>query len=130
MNRLICPTVKSAVLFCNRPQCFLSIIVEVISSLLQDLRRRGTNFSKYRLSSRRKKVWSFSFSYPLWHTEIKFLLGSRSFFGNYCASYKIISLTPKRLLKTQIFEKTILSTEKIFGESFLLVYILINLKVQ
>ena len=32
-------------------------------------------------------------------------MGSKKYFDNYCGSYKIISLGPKRLLKTQDFEK-------------------------
>ena len=53
-----------------------------------------------------KKRFAFLFSYHrLWQTPRSILLGSTRYFSNYGASYNNISLTPKRLLKTQIFEK-------------------------
>ena len=48
----------------------------------------------------------------VWQTSDNILLHSTSFFGNHCASYKIISVTPKRWLKTQIFGKAIFLVEK------------------
>ena len=47
---------------------------------------------------------SFSF-YRVWQTSNNNLLGSARYHGNHCVSFKISSVTPKRLLKTQIFEK-------------------------
>ena len=40
------------------------------------------------------------------------MLGSKKFFDNYGASYDIISSTPKRLLKTCVFEKFYLPNEQ------------------
>ena len=53
-------------------------------------------------------------------TPSNIVLGSKKHFGKYGASYKIIPLTPRRLLKTQIFEEPILSMEKFLGQSFLI----------
>ena len=48
-----------------------------------------------------------------------FLLGSTVYFSIYGASYTIISLTPKRLLKTQIREKKAsLPVKKLFRPNF------------
>ena len=55
------------------------------------------------------------------------LLGYTRYISKYGASYKIISLTPKKLLKTQIFEKAILSIERNLGQSFLILWNLTNL---
>ena len=47
------------------------------------------------------------------------LLGSTRYVGSYGASCKTISLTRKRLLKTQLFEKkAIVPLEKDLGQSF------------
>ena len=37
---------------------------------------------------------------------------NKRFSGNYCASYNITSVTPKRMLKAQTFEKVQTSSEK------------------
>ena len=50
-----------------------------------------------------------------------FQLGSTRFFGIYGASYEIITLTPKRLLKTCVLEKCYLSNEQILCRVFSLV---------
>ena len=42
--------------------------------------------------------------YRVWQTSGNLLLGSRRFYGNHCARYKINSVTSKRWLKTQIFD--------------------------
>ena len=47
--------------------------------------------------------------YRVWETSGNILLGSKRFYSNPCAGFKIICVTPKRLLKTQTFEK-----EKLF----------------
>ena len=57
-------------------------------------------------------LFHFSSNYRIWHTPSKFLSGSTKFFDNYGASYEIISLTPKRLLKTCVFEKHYLPNEQ------------------
>ena len=46
--------------------------------------------------------------YRVWQTPGNILLGSTRYYGIRCASYKIISVTPNRLLKTQIFEKKVI----------------------
>ena len=51
------------------------------------------NFGKFRLLL------------PSMATSSNNLLGSAKDYGNHCASYKIISVTLKRSLKTQIFDK-------------------------
>ena len=88
------------------PQCFLTSMVQSFSSFFWDLRNREPIFSKLKLSSRRKNNLAHFFSYypPLQTLTILFL-GSTKYLGNYDASYKIFSLAPKRLFKTQIFLK-------------------------
>ena len=84
----------------------MAIIVQVIRSFLQDLRGRWKQFLKKRLVSQWKTNLANFFSfYRISKTSGNFLLGSTKFSGNHFASYKIISVTPNRLLKTQIFEK-------------------------
>ena len=76
------------------------------------------NFSNC-LFSRRKTILANIFSfYRVWQTSNNKILGSTSYYGNHCASFKIISVTPKRLLKTQIFEKekTFLPPKNYFGQ--------------
>ena len=67
-------------------------------------RTRNLNFSKFKLSSRRKKDFGHFLSYyPPCQTLDILLLGSTRYLGLYGASYKIFSLGPKRLLKTHTF---------------------------
>ena len=61
----------------------------------------------------------FFSNYRPWHTSSNFLLGFTKFFGIYSANYEIISLTPKKLLKTCVFEKCYLSNEQLFAHFFL-----------
>ena len=49
------------------------------------------------------------------------MLGSKKFFGIYGSIYEIISLIPKKLLKTCVLEKRYLSHEQIFRRVFSLV---------
>ena len=80
--------------------------MEDIRSIHHNLRSRKLNFSKWRLRSRRKQNFGpFLLESPLWHTPSNNLLGSTRYFDNHGGSYKTISLTPERLLKTQNFEK-------------------------
>ena len=47
------------------------------------------------------------------------LLGSTNYYDNTCAGYKMIFVTLKRLLKTQIFEKkTVFPPKKLFRPFF------------
>ena len=63
---------------------------------------------------------NFFSNYRVWQTSGNILLGSKRYYGNRCASYKIISVTPNRLLKTQFFEKkAIFPAKKIFRPNFL-----------
>ena len=65
-------------------------------------------FSKTKAIVPKKKDFGpfFSYSYcPVRQTTSIFPLGWTRFFAESGASYKIISLTPKRLWKTQFFEK-------------------------
>ena len=78
--------------------------------------------SEKRLFSRRKTYLAKSFSfYRLWQTSVNIFLGCTRYYGNHFASYKIISVTSNRLLKTQFFEKekTLFPSKKILGEFFL-----------
>ena len=57
--------------------------------------------------------------YREWHTSGNMLLGSTKYYGNTCAGYKMIFVTLKRLLKTQIFEKkTVFPPKKLFRPIF------------
>ena len=87
---------------------------------------------KNRLSSRRKKYFGhfFLIDYPLQQTSTNILLGSTRCFENYGSSYEIISSLPKRLLKTQTFEKALFSVEKNLGQPFLVKSKLTNLTEQ
>ena len=58
------------------------------------------------------------------------MLGSTRFFGIYVVSQKIISSTPKRLLKTQAFEKAIISMEKNIGKTFFMLSNLTKLREE
>ena len=71
--------------------------------------------SQKRLFSRRKTTLAVFFSFfRVWQTSNNNLLGSARYYGNHCASYKIVSVTAKRLLKTQNFDKKdFFSREKI-----------------
>ena len=59
-----------------------------------------------------KDLVYFSSYYRTSETSGNILLGSASSFHNYCGTYKIISVTPKKLLKTEIFEKSNLMSVK------------------
>ena len=69
-------------------------------------KKSRTKFFKIKSIVPKKRLLPFFFwSYPLWQISSKLLLDSTRFYGIYGASYSIISLTQKSLLKTQIFEK-------------------------
>ena len=55
---------------------------------------------------------------------------SKRYTDDYCGSYNIISVTPKRLLQTIIFEKKIKnsSDKKVFGLNILALSIMTNLR--
>ena len=53
------------------------------------------------------------------------------FFDNYCGSYKINTLGPKRLLRTQVFErKGTLSSKEIIWPIFLVLLNITNVREQ
>ena len=61
--------------------------------------------------------------YRVWPTSGNDLSGSTRYYGDRFASYEIISVTPNRLLKTQIFEKKMLFfRRKVFSAYFFLRY--------
>ena len=66
----------------------------------------------------------FSFYYRLWQTSRNTFKGPTSYFDNYCGTYSSNFLKPKRLLKTQNFEKKKgnLSSEKNIVASFFSFY--------
>ena len=69
--------------------------------------------------------------YRVWQTSSNNLLGSTRYYDIQCASYKIISVTPNRLLKTQIFEKkAIFPAKKIFRPFFLVLSSRTDVKEQ
>ena len=69
--------------------------------------------------------------YWLWQTSSNLLLGSTNFFGKCGASYRIISLTPKRMLETQIFEKkAVPPMENNLRQTFLVLSNMTNLRKQ
>ena len=69
-------------------------------------KKSRTNFFKIKAIVPEKKISANFFSCcPLWQTWSNILLCSTRYFGIYGVSYKIISLTPRSLLKTQVFEK-------------------------
>ena len=85
-------------------------------------RSTETTFTKKRQSSRWEKNDQFVFVLPSLANVKNILLGSKLFFGNHCASHKIISVTPKRLSETQFFEKGFSSTKKDILAVFFLVF--------
>ena len=56
-------------------------------------------------SSEKKYLTSFNSYYRLWQTSRNNLKGSASYSYQYCMNYSRIFLGPKKLLKTQTFEK-------------------------
>ena len=54
--------------------------------------------------------------------QVTFFKGPKKYFNNYCRSYKIISVTPKRIMETQNFEKkAVFPVKKIFWPILLVV---------
>ena len=76
-------------------------------------------FEKKGKFSSEEKIWAKFLAHSrVWQTSVNTLYGSTKFFDNYCGSYRINSVTPKELLKTQIFEKKgkLSSEEKIWAK--------------
>ena len=88
------------------PKGFLTITVEVIRSFLQDLKGlREQKFLKKRQSFQRRNYFGLIFlplSVVMNHRDG--LKESKRYFDKYCGSCKTISLGPKRLLKTKVFD--------------------------
>ena len=81
----------------------------------------NTNFWKKRQNFQEKKDSGLFFShYRVWQISGDIIQGFARFFDN-CGSYKIISVTPNMLLKTQIFlkRKAIFPAKKKCGQDFL-----------
>ena len=60
---------------------------------------------KGKLSSEKKFLACFLSHSRVWQPSGDNLWGSTRYFGNYCGSYRVNSVTHKKLLKTQLFEK-------------------------
>ena len=74
---------------------------------------------KGKFSSEEKMLANFLAHSGVWQTSVNTLYGSTKFFDNSCGSHRINSVTPKKLLKTQTFEKKgKLSSEKSFWPVF------------
>ena len=71
-------------------------------------------FKKKAIVQKKNKILAHFFSYhELWQTLSIFLSSSTMYLGNHSAGYKIMTLAPKRLFKTQIFwKKAIFSVKK------------------
>ena len=67
-------------------------------------RSMETISQKKAIFSMKNILVSFSSYYRVWHTSRNVLLASTRFCSYHCASYKIISVRLKKLLKTRIFE--------------------------
>ena len=88
--------------------------------------KRSTGFKLFEegyLLDEKRLAYFFS-DYRVWQTSSNIPLSFTKFFGKYCASNKINSVTNQMLLKTQIFEKVYLHSEnKNFGTLFTLFYV-------
>ena len=87
---------------------------------LEPKRSVETAFQKHGYRQGEKKIQAYFSSHTrLLQTCSNILLGSTCFLSVYDASSKIISSTPKRLLKTKILEKkTIVPIENTYGHFF------------
>ena len=99
------------------PQGFLTIIVQVKRWFLQDPEVENQIFQKKSFVPQKKSFRSFfsHFSHLADFEQQLFRLHKVS--GNYGSSYKTIFSTPK-ILKTQFFQKAVLSVERIIGQPF------------
>ena len=87
------------------PEGTLTSVLQAIWLVLLDLRSPEPNFSKKMLTSLwQKNLVSFS-CYRVWQASGDNLEVSKRYFDNHCGSYKINTVTPKKLFKPQIFEK-------------------------
>ena len=89
-----------------------------------------TNISKKGFLSIEDKILAYFFShYRMYQTWSDNLPGSKKYSGIYCTCYKIISVTPKRWLKTQFFEKMQAFQRRIvFGLAFLVLSNMTNVR--
>ena len=88
------------------------------------------NVSKKGFLSNEDKILAYFFShYRIYQTWSDNLQGSKRYSDIYCTCYKIISVTPKRWLKTQFFEKRQAFQRRIvFGLVFLVLSNMTNLR--
>ena len=92
---------------CKGPQGFPTSVVQSIWSFFVVPKKSRTNFSKIKLSSRRKQRFWPIFS-PITHYDrhwVFFLLSSTGYLDNHGANYNIFSLGPKSCLKHIFSEK-------------------------
>ena len=100
----------------KRPQVFVTVIVQVIRSFLEDLRYDVDEnaFSKKAYFADEKQFWSFFFRIIESGTpQVKFYWAPQDILEIFFASYRIIPITPTGLLKTQSFEEVYLYIEKL-----------------
>ena len=107
--------VFSRFLECDRPQGPIFEYPQAISTNTFEgkglilLHLRGCwkhKFLKKRQTFQWKKfLFFFLPNYRVWQTSGDNLWGSTWYFDSYCGSYRNNSVTPKKLLKTQFFEK-------------------------
>ena len=64
-------------------------------------------------------LWPIFSYYRVWQTPRDNLKGSKRYSNIYCVSYKIVSVKPKGLLKTQMWKKGSISCDKFFVAYFL-----------
>ena len=63
------------------------------------------DFSKKAILPMRNTLADFFWHYRVRQTSVNILFGSTRYSSHHCARNRIISVTPNRLLKTQVFEK-------------------------
>ena len=92
--------------FCWGPRGFLTYIVQMTRSFLRDLRgRQKQTFQKKAVFTMTNFLAHFSSYHRVSQTSGSNIEASTSYSISYCGTYRSIFLGPKRLLKTEIFQK-------------------------
>ena len=110
---------------------FLANTVQIIISFFWDLRNRHKKlFKETAIFPMRNKIVLSCPMIPRITDFKQLLLGWTISFGNHYATYKIISVTPQRLSKTQTFENkaSLASGKNVFSYSFLVLSNMTNIK--
>ena len=89
-------------------------------------------FLKNAILSTEKQLGQRFLGFRIWQISATNQYGSTKFSDKYCASYKVISVTHEKLLKTQSFAKKgkVSSEKKLFGLFFLVLSNLTKVKKQ